>query len=157
MSLYVPDAGAMDALGRELSHPASWRGVVWLQGDLGAGKTTLVRSLLRGLGYEGRVKSPTYTLLEPYELSDRMVYHLDRFRLAAAEELEWLGIRDLLTGDALLLVEWPEHGRGVLPEPDLDIVIDYEGEGRRITARARTRRGEQMLASLPSLESEITP
>lgn len=153
MSLLVPDAGAMDALGRQLSHPASWRGVVWLQGDLGAGKTTLVRSLLRGLGYAGRVKSPTYTLLEPYELADRMVYHLDLYRLAAAEELEWLGIRDLLTGDDLLLVEWPERGRGVLPEPDLDIVIDYAGEGRRITAFAKTARGEQMLASLPALDS----
>ena len=157
MSLLVPDAGSMDALGRELSHPASWRGVVWLQGDLGAGKTTLVRSLLRGLGYAGRVKSPTYTLLEPYELADRMVYHLDLYRLAAAEELEWLGVRELLTGNDLLLVEWPERGRGVLPEPDLDIVIDYEGEGRRITALAKTPLGEQMLASLPSLESEITP
>lgn len=153
MSLRVPTAGAMEALGRQLSHPASWRGVVWLQGDLGAGKTTLVRSLLHGLGYEGRVKSPTYTLLEPYELADRMVYHLDLYRLAAPEELEWLGIRDLLTADDLLLVEWPERGRGVLPEPDLDIVIDYEGEGRRITAQAKTALGEQMLASLPALES----
>jgi len=157
MSLLVPDAEAMEALGRNLRHPENWRGVVWLQGDLGAGKTTLVRSLLRGMGYEGRVKSPTYTLVEPYELDDRTVYHLDLYRLAAAEEIEWLGIRDLMSDSDLLLVEWPEHGRGVLPEPDLDIVIDYEGEGRRITARARTRRGEQMLASLPSLESEITP
>jgi tRNA threonylcarbamoyladenosine biosynthesis protein TsaE len=147
----------MDALGCQLSHPASWRGVVWLQGGLGAGKTTLVRSLLRGLGYTGRVKSPTYTLLEPYELADRMVYHLDLYRLAAAEELEWLGIRDLLTDNDLLLVEWPERGRGVLPEPDLEIVIDYEGEGRRISALANSPLGKQMLASLPSLESEITP
>jgi tRNA threonylcarbamoyladenosine biosynthesis protein TsaE len=132
MSLLVPDAGSMDALGCQLLHPASWRGVVWLQGDLGAGKTTLVRSLLRGLGYTGRVKSPTYTLLE-------------------------LGIRDLLTDNDLLLVEWPERGRGVLPEPDLEIVIDYEGEGRRISALANSPLGKQMLASLPSLESEITP
>src|SRR5210317_681420 len=110
MSLFVPDAESMEALGQQLSDPACWRGVVWLQGDLGAGKTTLVRSLLRGLGYPGRVKSPTYTLLEPYELDDRMVYHLDLYRLASPDELEWLGIRDLLTDTDLLLVEWPERG-----------------------------------------------
>ena len=157
MSLFVPNAGRMDALGLQLSDPASWRGVVWLQGDLGAGKTTLVRSLLRGLGYAGRVKSPTYTLLEPYELDDRMVYHLDLYRLTAPEELEWLGIRDLLTDNDLLLVEWPERGQGVLPEPDLDIVIDYAGEGRRVSARAATLSGEQMLASLSLPELEIAP
>ena len=157
MSLFVPDAGAMDALGIQLSDPASWRGVVWLQGDLGAGKTTLVRSLLRGLGYAGRVKSPTYTLLEPYELDDRMVYHLDLYRLAAPDELEWLGIRDLLTDNDLLLVEWPERGQGVLPEPDLDLVIDYAGEGRRLSARVPTERGARMLASLSLPGMEITP
>ena len=157
MSLFVPDAGAMDALGIQLSDPASWRGVVWLQGDLGAGKTTLVRSLLRGLGYAGRVKSPTYTLLEPYELDDRMVYHLDLYRLAAPDELEWLGIRDLLTDNDLLLVEWPERGQGVLPEPDLDLVIAYAGEGRRLSARVTTERGARMLASLSLPGMEITP
>ena len=157
MSLFVPDAGAMGALGIQLSDPASWRGVVWLQGDLGAGKTTLVRSLLRGLGYAGRVKSPTYTLLEPYELDDRMVYHLDLYRLAAPDELEWLGIRDLLTDNDLLLVEWPERGQGMLPEPDLDLVIDYAGEGRRLSARVTTERGARMLASLSLPGMEITP
>ena len=157
MSLLVPDAEAMEALGRNLRHPENWRGVVWLQGDLGAGKTTLVRSLLRGLGYEGRVKSPTYTLVEPYELDDRTVYHLDLYRLAAAEEIEWLGIRDLMSDSDLLLVEWPERGEGVLPEPDLAITIDYAGDGRRITARASSGRGKRMVESLSQPDLEITP
>ena len=156
MSLFVPDAESMEALGQQLSDPACWRGVVWLQGDLGAGKTTLVRSLLRGLGYPGRVKSPTYTLLEPYELDDRTVYHLDLYRLAAADELEWLGIRDLLTDTDLLLVEWPERGEGVLPGADLDIVIDHAEEGRRLSAHAMTERGKRMLASLPLPDPEFT-
>ena len=157
MSLFVPDASAMDALGQQLQQPASWRGMVCLRGELGAGKTTLVRSLLRGLGYSGRVKSPTYTLVEPYELGDRMVYHLDLYRLAAPDELEWLGIRDLLTDTDLLLVEWPERGQGVLPQPDLDITIEYAGEGRSIEMQAHTPRGRQMLAGWPVMESETTP
>ena len=157
MSLYLPDADAMEALGRRVSDPDCWRGVVWLQGDLGAGKTTLVRSLLHGLGYTGRVKSPTYTLVEPYEIGDRVVYHLDLYRLAEPEELEWLGIRDMMTDRDLLLVEWPERGCGVLPKADLEIKIDHAGDGRRLSAQAGTARGSRMLASLCLTEPEITP
>jgi tRNA threonylcarbamoyladenosine biosynthesis protein TsaE len=107
-------------------------GLVFLRGELGAGKTTLVRGLLRALGYEGAVRSPTYTLIEPYVLDGVRLYHLDLYRLGDPEELEYLGLRDLLDGEALLLVEWPERGAGVLPAPDLEIEISHVPPGRRI-------------------------
>jgi tRNA threonylcarbamoyladenosine biosynthesis protein TsaE len=105
-------------------------GLVCLFGDLGAGKTTLVRGLLRALGHSGPVRSPTYTLIETYDTASVRVHHLDLYRLADAEELEYLGIRDLFDGSSLVLVEWPERGIGVLPEPDLGIRIDVRGRGR---------------------------
>lgn len=106
-------------------------GLVYLHGDLGAGKTTLARGLLRGLGYQGSVRSPTYTLIESYEAGGQPVHHLDLYRLGDPEELEFLGLRDLLDGQGLLLVEWPERGAGMLPEPELVIEIDYAPPGRR--------------------------
>jgi tRNA threonylcarbamoyladenosine biosynthesis protein TsaE len=107
-------------------------GLVFLEGELGAGKTTLVRGLLRGLGHQGPVRSPTYTLVETYERPEMRIHHLDLYRLADPEELEYLGIRDLLDGGSLVLVEWPERGAGVLPIPDLVLRITCEGTGRRI-------------------------
>lgn len=148
MKCYVPDARAMEELGRRLARSAARSGIIYLQGELGAGKTTLVRSLLRGLGYQGKVRSPTYTLVEPYPLDGLTVYHLDLYRLAEPEELEWLGIRDLLTGDDLLLVEWPERGRGVLPPADLEITIEYQRVGREVWLQPRTGRGELMADGL---------
>gem|GEM_PF-180136 len=105
---------------------------VYLQGDLGTGKTTLVRGILRGLGYAGPVRSPTYTLLEPYKLGTMCLYHLDLYRLGDPEELEYLGLRDLLDGRNLLLVEWPERGWSVLPAPDLTIRIEHANEARSL-------------------------
>lgn len=138
----------MQDLGRRLAQATGEPGVIYLQGDLGTGKTTLVRSLLRGLGYRDKVKSPTYTLIEPYPLEELTVYHLDLYRLASGEELEWIGIRDLLTGQALLLVEWPEQGQGALPPPDLVVVIDYRDQGRQLDLRAASERGRRWLAVL---------
>ena len=141
------DSAAMEALGAQLARGFT-PGIVYLRGELGTGKTTLARSLLRGLGHPGKVRSPTYTLVEPYRLAAGTVYHLDLYRLGSPEELEWLGLRDMLGEQALLLVEWPERGAGVLPAPDLEIQIDYAGEGRVVTLNAVTAAGERMLAGL---------
>ncbi|KZY71009.1 hypothetical protein A3742_11330 [Oleiphilus sp. HI0071] len=110
--------------------------VIYLQGELGAGKTTLVRSVLRGFGYQGSVKSPTYTLVEEYEVLGRKIYHFDLYRLADPEELEFMGMRDFLNPELEALdgivcfVEWPEKGRGLLPQPDLELGLTVDGEGR---------------------------
>jgi tRNA threonylcarbamoyladenosine biosynthesis protein TsaE len=125
--------------------------IIYLAGDLGAGKTTLARGFLRGLGHEGRVKSPTFTLLEPYELADFHCYHFDLYRLAEPEELLFLGIEDLLQPDAVLLVEWPERGKGVLPEPDLMINVSYEGRARRVALQANKEKGSQIINNLQKL------
>jgi len=124
--------------------------LIYLEGDLGAGKTTFARGLLRGLGHVGPVKSPTYTLIEPYEIEGRRCYHLDLYRLADPDELEFLGIRDLLQGDALLLVEWPERGADALPVPDILITISYRDPGRQLVLEAKTAVGGELLEKLES-------
>lgn len=107
-------------------------GLITLHGDLGVGKTTLVRGLLRGLGHTGTVKSPTYTLVESYHLAGRDIFHFDLYRLAEPEELAYIGIRDYLRADALCLVEWPEKATGVLPAADLRIYLRHNGDARDI-------------------------
>lgn len=107
--------------------------MVYLRGELGAGKTTLVRGLLRELGYAGPVRSPTYTLVEPYEGIIPAVVHLDLYRLSDPEELDYLGLEDLLARPSLTLVEWPERGAGVLPPADLEIQIEHAGLARRLS------------------------
>jgi len=147
LSRYVPDGQAMEDLGQRLARSARRPGVIYLRGDLGTGKTTLVRGLLRGLGYHGKVKSPTYTLVEPYPIDGLTIYHLDLYRLGSPEELEWIGIRDLLGESALLLVEWPEQGDGMLPTADLVISLTYQGQGRELQLQALTAAGESMIAA----------
>lgn len=142
-AVQVPDIEAQQRLGAELGRAltavAAGRPgalLVFLQGELGTGKTTLVRGLLRGRGYAGAVRSPTFTLIEPYETVDGRIYHLDLYRLADGEELEYLGLRDLLAEPALLLIEWPERGAGWLPEPDLLIELWHAQSGRRLRLQA---------------------
>lgn len=122
--------------------------IVYLEGDLGTGKTTLVRGFLRRLGYQGRVKSPTYTLLEPYEFAGRFYYHFDLYRLSDPRELDYLGVEDLLNQDAILLIEWPEKGEGVLPQADLMIHITHQDQGRRLRFEALSERGARSLSAM---------
>lgn len=128
--IYLADEAATLALGAQIAQQFPVGGIIKLHGDLGAGKTTLVRGLLRELGYQGIVKSPTYTLVEPYELGDRTIYHFDLYRLADPEELEYMGIRDYLDQDALCILEWPDKGGAYIPPAHLDINIQLHRAGR---------------------------
>lgn len=149
LTLSAADESAMVALGERLGQ-AMTRGVVFLEGNLGAGKTTLTRGVLRAHGYSGAVKSPTYTLVEPYELDGARIYHFDLYRLGDPEELEYMGIRDYFSADALCLVEWPERGLGILPEPDLRVKVTVKplAQGRQIQFMAHSKLAEQVLAQL---------
>ena len=150
LELALPDAAATEALGRRLAAALAREGglVVYLSGELGAGKSTLVRGLLRGLGHRGPVRSPTYTLVEPYEaLARGPAYHFDLYRLGDPEELEFIGIRDFLEeGPTLLLIEWPERGAGWLPPADVAVQLAHAATARRATLFALSPRGAELLA-----------
>ncbi len=122
--------------------------MIFLEGDLGAGKTTLVRALVKSRGYRGRVKSPTYTLIESYTLGGTQVHHLDLYRVADAEELAYLGIRELVSEPGLCLVEWPQRGVGLLPAPDLRVLLTYVPGGREADVAAFTPAGCAVLDAL---------
>lgn len=148
LTLDIGDAEAMERLGAALGAHLRGGEVIYLIGDLGVGKTTLVRGLLRGRGHRGPVRSPTFTLVEPYELPPLTLYHLDLYRLADPEELEWIGIRDLLGAVSVALVEWPERGRGVLPAADLSVTIRYQDPGRWVTLTGQSAAGDRLVGQL---------
>ncbi len=154
LELLANGEDAMVTLGAQIAAALKGRGVVYLEGNLGMGKTTLSRGIIRALGHAGAVKSPTYTLVEPYELGSVNVYHFDLYRLASPEELEFLGVRDYFDGDNLCLVEWPEKGAGALPRPDLTITIDAVGTGRRLTLTAGGPHGQATCQRIQQMRSE---
>ncbi len=164
MTLDLPDEAATDALGRALAVVAAElspnsagvltpgpeaQGRIHLQGELGAGKTALVRAFLRHCSISGRIKSPSYALLESYEVSNLYLYHLDFYRFS--DPTEWLdaGFRDLFKNKALLLIEWPERAGDLLSAPDLLIQLAYAGAGRQVTLKAFTDKGIRWLTALP--------
>lgn len=145
----LPDEDATRALGQQLADVLDGGLVIYLRGELGAGKTSFARALLTALGVGERIKSPTYSLVEGYQARDaRPAWHLDLYRIADPGELEWLGLDALADALAVVLVEWPERGQGALPAPDLEVSLAYRGQGRHARLQAKTMRGEQALARL---------
>ena len=136
------------ALGTEFASGIRPGMVIYLSGDLGAGKTTLARGLLRGLGYEGKVKSPTFTLVEVYEISRLYLYHFDFYRFNDPRELGEAGFREYFNPDSVCLVEWPEKAAAGLPAADLKILMQVEGSGRRVEIFAETEAGKLCLERL---------
>jgi len=132
----LSDETATLALGSSVASKSQVPQVIFLRGDLGAGKTTFSRGFLRGRGHDGSVKSPTYTLVEPYEsVPGGPVFHLDLYRLGDAEELAFLGLGDYLSAEGILLIEWPERDEAQLPLAHLDITLTTQGSGRKATVR----------------------
>lgn len=118
---------------------------VFLHGDLGAGKTTFIRGVLQGLGYQGKVKSPTYTLVEPYELPDVTLYHFDLYRLIDEEEWEEAGFRDYFNASSICMIEWPEKAQSLLPSADIEVHLLHQPDGREIQFQANTAVAEQVI------------
>ena len=147
------DEPGLNRLAARLAPVVRDGGVVYLRGDLGAGKTTFARALLGALGVGTRVKSPTYSLIESYNAGPLAIHHLDLYRIADAGELEWLGLADLTSEPFLALVEWPERGEGALPVPDLTIRLAHAQAGRDVVMEATGERGADWLRQLAEIEA----
>jgi tRNA threonylcarbamoyladenosine biosynthesis protein TsaE len=158
LEMNLADSGMTELLGRALAHAlpgaaqtgsgAPAGAVLYLHGELGAGKTTCVRSLLRALGAAGPVRSPTYTLVETYRLGAWTCVHVDLYRLQSAVEVDELGLRDLIGPGCLMLIEWPEKGGAAVPPTDVELTLVYEGNGRQARLCAATELGNDWLRNL---------
>jgi len=153
LAVALPNEAATIALAQRLAPALLDGGVVYLRGELGAGKTTFARALLRAMGVGERVKSPTYSLLERYSVNGHDAFHLDLYRIADAGELEWLGLDELDAPETLVLVEWPERGRGTLPKPDLEITLEHEGQGRSACLSVTSARGSNWMDGMEAMAS----
>lgn len=151
MSIFLVDEPATLAFAATCADIFTPSGLVFLEGTLGAGKTTFSRGFIQALGHAGAVKSPTYTLVETYDLSAAKVCHFDLYRLGSSEELEFIGIREYLQDGALCLIEWPDKGQGVLPAPDITLTLADQGGGRKISWQASTAQGERWAEQLNQL------
>lgn len=121
---------------------------IYLSGQLGAGKTTLIRFILKSLEIKDNIKSPTYTLVEPYKIDNQQYYHFDFYRIHSPEELFTIGIEDYLTEDAICFIEWPEHAKEILPPPDLQVNISIRGQGRKLMMYAASQQGKNILEKI---------
>ncbi|MBQ4832715.1 tRNA (adenosine(37)-N6)-threonylcarbamoyltransferase complex ATPase subunit type 1 TsaE [Pseudoalteromonas sp. MMG010] len=147
-SAHLIDENATVSMGNQLATIIDNGAVLYLHGDLGAGKTTFTRGVVQGFGHVGKVKSPTYTLVEPYELASANVYHFDLYRLGDPEELEFMGIRDYFSSHAICIVEWPEKGGDFIPTPDLNITLSYVKNERNIHIESASERGIAIINKL---------
>ena len=150
---YIPDEGTMLRFGKKLAEvlvkqPKDNAIVLYFNGDLGAGKTTLSRGMIQGLGHSGNVKSPTYTLVEEYKIGGKIIYHFDLYRLADPEELEFMGIRDYFAENTICLIEWAKKGAGLLASADLLVNIAYAENARNIELLAESETGRQIIQQL---------
>src|SRR5688572_9475602 len=148
LNTFLPDEGATLALGAAIARTLAPGMVLFLRGELGAGKTTLARGVLRGLGFEGRVKSPTYSLVELYEVSRLSLHHFDFYRFQDPREWSDAGFRESFNGHTVSLIEWPVKAGALLPPPDVEIDLESSGEGRNVSLRSRSDRGATCLAQL---------
>ncbi|OUR89623.1 tRNA (adenosine(37)-N6)-threonylcarbamoyltransferase complex ATPase subunit type 1 TsaE [Gammaproteobacteria bacterium 42_54_T18] len=155
-SVSVASEDELVAYGEVLGKALNGGLVVYLRGDLGAGKTTFSRGVLHAFGHQGPVKSPTYTLVEPYEFSECTVYHFDLYRIADPEELEFMGIREYFDENSVCLLEWPDKGEGVIPKPDVELTIEKRRQTRYLRLSGESEKGQAIVALVAASNANIT-
>ncbi|PCJ50334.1 MAG: tRNA (adenosine(37)-N6)-threonylcarbamoyltransferase complex ATPase subunit type 1 TsaE [Gammaproteobacteria bacterium] len=148
IELTLPTEQATHDLGALIAKHLQTPSICYLEGDLGVGKTRLVRAIIQSLGHKGTVKSPTYTLVEPYQFTDFTAYHFDLYRLSDPEELDYLGIRDYFDEHSLVFIEWPDKGKGWIAAPDVEIILEFKDSGRTCLLQSHSLVGDKLLKNL---------